>query len=108
MVCVVDATDAPHRQDDPLWQAQLGGSDVLMLAKTDIAEAKTLPALRSKLAASFKQPLLDISDGLPLSALLGLPVASRRTRAARPISDDRFVHVEWEHDAPWRLTPSSP
>lgn len=98
VACTVDAADAAERASDPLWQAQLRGSDLLILTKTDVIPGTALAALRPRLAAEHRKPLFDLTEDLPISLLLDQGGATPRASAAPSLPDSRFVTLEWAHD----------
>ncbi|APE45973.1 cobalamin biosynthesis protein CobW (plasmid) [Sulfitobacter alexandrii] len=100
VACVIDATDAARRRDDPLWQAQARGSDMLLLAKSGLVDMAARDRLSLSLAAAFRQRLLDLESGLPLPALLDPDGPTLRASSPTPLRDDRFVHLDWTCDGP--------
>lgn len=98
VIGVVDATDAPHRMEDPLWQTQVRGSDVLLLAKGDCTTTEALSALRSRLSVAFRKTILDLSEAPSISALLELQKANRSFPSTNPVPDNRFAHAEWIYE----------
>ncbi|EIM74075.1 Cobalamin biosynthesis protein CobW [Nitratireductor aquibiodomus RA22] len=99
VIGIVDAPDAARRADDPLWQAQLQGSDILFLSKTTECPQGDLKALRAGLASRGKNCILNMDDApVPLSALFIEDTSPRAPVEADLQNDDRFVHVEWEYE----------
>ncbi|KAA0916744.1 GTP-binding protein [Aquicoccus porphyridii] len=100
VIGIVDAPDAPRRKDDPLWQAQLRGSDILFLSKTTDSTPEEVTALRAALSVQGKKHIFDMETPIPLPALFIEEGHKRGRVMASPHSDSRFIHVEWEHDGP--------
>lgn len=100
VIGIVDAPDAPRRKDDPLWQAQLRGSDILFLSKSAETTAQEMSALRTALSVQGKKHIFDMEAPLPLAALFVEEGHERDRVTALPHSDSRFIHVEWECDGP--------
>lgn len=100
VIGVVDAPDSAWRADDPLWQAQLRGSDILLLSKTAECSHDELKALRADMASYGKNCILDMDDApVPLSALFIKDDNPRAMLEADLQDDGRFLHVEWEFEA---------
>ncbi len=97
------------RQEDPsiehdnplqeLYEDQLMAADIVVLNKTDLLEAETLPELRDSIAASAGRSLRMIATregAVDPAVLLGLDAAAEDDLAARPSHhDDEDDH---EHD----------
>jgi G3E family GTPase len=98
VACVVDATDAKARAGDPLWQAQVRGSDLLVLAKAGLVPEDALAATRLRLGTEWGRPVLDPDEALLQRVLMDPPARAPAGQAAPPLTDDRFAHLEWEHD----------
>ncbi|ADO42651.1 CobW family GTP-binding protein [Ketogulonicigenium vulgare] len=91
---VVDGA-APAQMHDPLWQAQVAQSDLLVVTKADLA----VDDMREKLALMARLPVLDARDPLPFDLLLAQP---RRAKVPQPKSDHgaRFTALEWAAEHP--------
>ncbi|MGY3438080.1 MULTISPECIES: CobW family GTP-binding protein [unclassified Marinovum] len=96
IACVIDAPDVPVRAKDPLWKAQVAGSDILCLAKTAGMRDADLSAVRDSLSALGKRHLFDLAEAFPLAAVVH-PEPRKRAQLGTPLQDDRFVHLEWQH-----------
>jgi len=103
VIGIVDAPDALRRKDDPLWQAQLRGSDILFLSKTADSTPQDVTALRAALSVQGKKHIFDMEAPIPLSALFIEAGGERDNLTARPHDDSRFLHLEWECDGPLEL-----
>lgn len=98
VICVVDATDAPRRMDDPLWQMQIRGSDVLLLAKGDCTTTEALNTLRNRLSVAYRKTILDLADAPSMSVLLEVQETNRSFPSTNPVPDNRFAHAEWTYE----------
>ncbi|WP_372609548.1 CobW family GTP-binding protein [Aquicoccus sp.] len=103
VIGIVDAPDALRRKDDPLWQAQLRGADILFLSKTADTTPQDVTALRAALSVQGKKHIFDMEAPLPLAALFIEAGHERDSLTARPHDDSRFLHLEWECDGPLEL-----
>ena len=95
VLCVLDAADlaeTPARRDDPLWRAQVGAADVVLVAKA-AGGGVPLPPLPA--------PVRTVADMGEVLATIraGGPRRDRADPGAR-VSDDRFVSLEWRRDEP--------
>ncbi|WP_323776541.1 CobW family GTP-binding protein [Leisingera sp.] len=98
VIGVVDTPDMPDRKDDPLWRAQLRGSDVMILSKTAECAPQEVSAARHALAVQGKKHVFSADEPLPLAALF-IEDDRRRGRVGPHAQDDgRFVHLEWTHE----------
>lgn len=100
VVCIVDAPDAPVRQSDPLWQAQVRGSDLICLSKTADLTPDALSTLRAALTVKGKRHIFDLANPIPLAALFVEDRPDQRSVAPVVLRDDRFARLEWQHDDP--------
>lgn len=98
VACVVDAIDAMRRLDDPLWQAQTRGSDILVLAKEDAAAPDEIAEIRERLASVYRKPMVGQTPALLKTVLLDVPERQPVGPTAKRLVDDRFAHVEWSFD----------
>ncbi len=98
VIGIVDAPDAARRKSDPLWQAQVRGSDILFLSKTVEATSDDLSTLRATLTVQGKRHTFDMDEPVPLAALFVAEPQWRTVSAVRPHDDSRFIHLEWEHE----------
>lgn len=98
VVCVIDAPDVPNRSDDPLWRAQVRGSDFLCLAKTEGLSADALASIHSAFAVQGKFHVFDLAQPVPISAFIGADAPIARDSGRPPLQDDRFTYLEWRHD----------
>ncbi|WP_372674625.1 CobW family GTP-binding protein [Aquicoccus sp.] len=103
VIGIVDAPDALRRKDDPLWQAQLRGADILFLSKTADTTPQDVTALRAALSVQGKKHIFDMEAPLPLAALFIEAGHERDSLTARPHDDSRFLHLEWKCDGPLEL-----
>lgn len=99
VVGIVDTPDMPLRKDDALWQAQLRGSDIVVLSKTADCAPQEVSAARHALAVQGKTHIFSTEDALPLGAMFiednhrGIKVVPFA------LHDDRFIHLEWTHES---------
>ncbi len=97
------------RQEDPsiehdnplqeLYEDQLMAADIVVLNKTDLLEAESLPELRESISASAGRPLRTIATqegAVDPAILLGLGAAAEEDLAARPSHHDG--EEDHEHD----------
>ena len=97
------------RQEDPsiehdnplqeLYEDQLMAADIVVLNKTDLLEAESLPELRESISASAGRPLRMIATqegAVDPAVLLGLGAAAEDDLAARPSHHDG--EEDHEHD----------
>ncbi len=98
VACVIDAPDVAERADDPLWRAQVRGSDVICLAKTEGMSPEALRILSSRFAVQGKRHIFDLADPLPVEALFVEVDPESRDATQVPLHDTRFVHLEWQYD----------
>ena len=97
------------RQEDPsiehdnplqeLYEDQLMAADIVVLNKTDLLEAESLPELRESISASAGRPLRMIATqegSVDPAILLGLGAAAEDDLAARPSHHDG--EEDHEHD----------
>ncbi|MEZ0468310.1 GTP-binding protein [Phaeobacter sp. SYSU ZJ3003] len=98
VIGIVDAPDTSRRKSDPLWRAQVRGSDILFLSKTAEGTSEDISALRTALTVQGKRHIFDMEAPVPLAALFIEDSQGRTVSAIRPHDDSRFVHLEWEHD----------
>nr|WP_221385022.1 CobW family GTP-binding protein [Sulfitobacter undariae] len=98
VACVIDAPDVNDRVNDPLWQTQLRGSDVLCLAKTNGLPQDAIASLKARLAILGKRHVFDLGEKLPLTVLLSGGSLKPRDIDYPPLTDSRFVHLEWERE----------
>lgn len=98
VVCVVDASDAAARGDDPLWRAQVRAADMICLAKTDTMERHALDGLKARLGVEWQAHVFDADAPLPLTVLLESGQGRVRDTDGAVLRDDRFEHLEWTHD----------
>lgn len=103
VIGVVDATDAFTRKDDPFWQAQLRGSDVLCLSKTSIVTARDREELGMLLSVQGRKLMLDMDSSIPLDALFIGDMPARSAPTTPLHQDSRFCHLEWHATAPLDL-----
>lgn len=103
IACVVDVPDAAIRSSDPLWKAQVLGSDIQCLAKTEGMKPTDLTTVRKTLAAFGKRHILDLSTDVPLMAVLH-SAHGERANFNLPLKDDRFTHFEWQHQGKIELS----
>ncbi len=104
----LEAVEAMRREDpsiehdnplQELYEDQLMAADIVVLNKTDLLEAETLPALRESIAASAGRPLRMIATregAVDPAVLLGLDAAAEDDLAARPSHHDG--EDDHEHD----------
>ncbi|MXW93231.1 MAG: cobalamin biosynthesis protein CobW [Rhodospirillaceae bacterium] len=104
----LEAVEAMRREDpsiehdnplQELYEDQLMAADIVVLNKTDLLEAETLPALRDSIAASAGRPLRMIATregAVDPAVLLGLDAAAEDDLAARPSHHDG--EDDHEHD----------
>ncbi len=97
IACLIDVPDLAARVDDPLWQAQVSGSDIHCLAKTEGTTLTELTAVHETLADLGKQHVFDLSKGFPHMAVFH-PEPRKRTALNKPLQDDRFAHLEWQYN----------
>ncbi len=98
VVCIADAEDLQDgetRWSDPLWLAQLRGSDMIQLSKVP-AQANRVNALATRLATVARRPVFGTAgDVVEIAELVGAvrtrPVAKIGTTPA----DRRFAALEW-------------
>ncbi|PLS21436.1 CobW family GTP-binding protein [Neptunicoccus cionae] len=97
VIGIIDATD-PARQNDPLWLAQLRGSDVLCLSKTAMADPSDIDRLKVALSVHGRKLMLDMDEPVPLGTLF-IGDALARAHSDVPLHpDDRFCHLEWRSE----------
>ncbi|MDE0705246.1 MAG: cobalamin biosynthesis protein CobW [Rhodospirillaceae bacterium] len=104
----LEAVEAMRREDpsiehdnplQELYEDQLMAADIVVLNKTDLLEAETLPELRESIAASAGRPLRMIATregAVDPAVLLGLDAAAEDDLAARPSHHDG--EDDHEHD----------
>ena len=104
----LEAVEAMRREDpsiehdnplQELYEDQLMAADIVVLNKTDLLEAETLPDLRDSIAASAGRPLRMIATregAVDPAVLLGLDAAAEDDLAARPSHHDG--EDDHEHD----------
>ncbi|MDE0256527.1 MAG: cobalamin biosynthesis protein CobW [Rhodospirillaceae bacterium] len=104
----LEAVEAMRREDpsiehdnplQELYEDQLMAADIVVLNKTDLLEAETLPELRDSIAASAGCPLRMIATregAVDPAVLLGLDAAAEDDLAARPSHHDG--EDDHEHD----------
>ena len=104
----LEAVEAMRREDpsiehdnplQELYEDQLMAADIVVLNKTDLLEAETLPELRDSIAASAGRPLRMIATregAVDPAVLLGLDAAAEDDLAARP--SDHDGEEDHEHD----------
>ena len=104
----LEAVEAMRREDpsiehdnplQELYEDQLMAADIVVLNKTDLLEAETLPELRDSIAASAGRPLRMIATregAVDPAVLLGLDAAAEDDLAARPSHHDG--EDDHEHD----------
>ena len=104
----LEAVEAMRREDpsiehdnplQELYEDQLMAADIVVLNKTDLLEAETLPELRDSIAASAGRPLRMIATregAVDPAVLLGLDAAAEDDLAARPSHHDG--EEDHEHD----------
>lgn len=100
VLTVVDAQDcrtSPGRMSDPVWQAQVAGADLIVLAKAGGIDTTSLRVHLAPLTQG--RILLPGDDGLPLDLILG-PRPDHPRLPRRVISDSRFVSLEFETEGP--------
>ncbi|MEY8840456.1 GTP-binding protein [Cribrihabitans sp. XS_ASV171] len=97
VIGIVDAPDAATRKGDPLWQAQVRGSDIIFLSKTADSTPESRAALEAALRVQGKRHVFDMTEPVPLSALFVEAPKEHRPSASHPHGDDRFLHFEWEY-----------
>lgn len=102
VIGIIDATD-PARQDDPLWQAQLRGSDVLCLSKTAMVDDPAKERLKLALSVQGRKLMLDMQEPVPLSVLFFRDAPLRAVSTAPLQPDNRFCHMEWHCETPLNL-----
>ena len=108
VLCVVDATTPVAKLDDALLRAQLRAVDIVVLSRTDLADAAVRERMRDAVRAVRPTTVVvDAPHGQVPAALLfpehpdHAPVA-RDTRPRRPASD-RFETMSWTSDRPVSL-----
>ncbi len=104
----LEAVEAMRREDpsiehdnplQELYEDQLMAADIVVLNKTDLLEAETLPELRDSIAASAGRPLRMIATregAVDPAVLLGLDAAAEDDLDARPSHHDG--EDDHEHD----------
>jgi len=104
----LEAVEAMRREDpsiehdnplQELYEDQLMAADIVVLNKTDLLEAETLPELRESIAASAGRSLRMIATregAVDPAVLLGLDAAAEDDLAARPSHHDG--EDDHEHD----------
>ncbi|MYF08978.1 MAG: cobalamin biosynthesis protein CobW [Rhodospirillaceae bacterium] len=104
----LEAVEAMRREDpsiehdnplQELYEDQLMAADIVVLNKTDLLEAETLPELRESISASAGRPLRMIATqegAVDPAVLLGLDAAAEDDLAARPSHHDG--EDDHEHD----------
>ncbi|GGA26372.1 CobW family GTP-binding protein [Neptunicoccus cionae] len=102
VIGIIDATDSA-RQNDPLWLAQLRGSDVLCLSKTAIADGADIDRLRLAVSVRGNKLMLDMEEPIPLEALFIGDAPSRNHPTVPVHPENRFCHLEWRCNAPMDL-----
>lgn len=98
IACVIDAPDVAARDDDPLWRAQVVGSDLICLAKTDGMSKDALNALTYRFNVLGKSQVFDLADPLPITAMMLEGHEKQRQTTGAPLRDDRFVYREWQFE----------
>ncbi len=101
ILCVVDAEDlaaSPARAEDPLWQAQVGAADYVILSKTALADPEGLARLHARIAAGYRLKSFDVDrDGLPLAVLFTDTATPRAPLPpGRVQSAERFTALDWQ------------
>lgn len=95
-LCIVDVEDlaeTPARFDDPVWRAQLRGSDFAILGKAGHAD---LAPLMLRLGTEFRVRSFDARDDLPVDLLFTGQGKAPAPVEGTPIQDAaRFVALEW-------------
>lgn len=104
----LEAVEAMRREDpsiehdnplQELYEDQLRAADIVVLNKTDLLEAESLPELRESISASAGRPLRTIATqegAVDPAILLGLGAAAEDDLAARPSHHDG--EEDHEHD----------
>ena len=98
IICIVDAEDlldSADRWHDPIWKAQVLGSDLIQLSKVPLEDVR-LDGPVKRLAAMGRQPLFGL-DGTSaeIGDLIGTVPRDRSSRALTHPASARFVTLEW-------------
>lgn len=100
-LCLIDAEDiaeTPERMDDPVWRAQVQGSDFAFLSKAGDGDAS---ALRVRIGAGFRVRVFDTRDALPMDVLFTGAGGAAALDPAGIVQDaSRFASLNWESAAP--------
>ena len=98
VVCIVDAEDLQDgetRWNDPLWLAQLRGSDMVQLSKVP-AQANRVSALAMRLTTVARRPVFGTAgDVVEIADLVGAIRARPAGRIDTRPANRRFATLEW-------------
>ena len=99
-ICIIDVDDitqTPERIDDPIWRAQVQGSDFVFLTKAEAADLSTL----LRVGSEFRVRTFDARESLPMDVLFtGAGGAAPKATGGAVLDASRFASLDWESDAP--------
>ena len=98
VICLVDVEDVlgdPARWNDPLWQAQVRGSDLIQLSKVTPGDAR-LSEVETRLAAMGRKPVFGLDgSAAEIGDLIGATVTRQTDAPSARTTQSRFATVEW-------------
>lgn len=101
IVCIADADDllgSPDRWQDPLWKAQILGSDLIQLSKIPVGDER-MSSLVARLSAMGRRAIFGLDrTSAEIGDLIGIASRDRTTEPLSMPASRRFATLEWTCD----------